>query len=476
MQRHWILYPLAFASLTGLLARPAVSQEVRPLVELSRPNAVGNCDTGLKMPSSGPWPTDEAGEPVVAVNPIHPNNIVAAWMQGHSQDIVAAVTLDGGQTWERIPIPLTTCSGGPFLGTGDPWLSFAPNGDLYAVAVIGNSLSKRGIGVSKSGDGGLHWSAALLIPESVIVADHPSLTADPKDARFVYAIWNNLGIAVFSRTTDGGLTWKPARTIVQNKVPQSYIQFSQILVLPNGTLVDIYEFKKYPKTDKPVVNLQVRRSTNHGRTWSAPRNAVTMTPLLRAGIGFTLVVDPKTGQFVSDPTNPSFAVDRHNGSLYAVWEDGRFSDFQYPDTAFAMSADGGLTWSVPIRVNRTPLDIVQANRQAFLPSIAVAEDGTIGVSYYDFRFNDPNPGLPTDHWLVLCHPSSARPATSPANWGSEVRLTDSSFNMEVVVPTMVGKFIGDYFGLATAGDDFVSVFTQPDHDNVNTIFVRRIKP
>src|SRR5260370_27573673 len=314
-----------------------------------------------------------------------------------------------------------------------PWLSFAPNGDLYAVAVIGNSLSKRGIGVSKSGDRGLHRPTALVVPGSLTKDSHASLTADPKDARFVYAVWNNLGTAVFSRTTDGGLTWKPARTIVRNNVPQSYIQFSQILVLPNGTLVDIYEFKKHPKSDKPVVNLQVRRSTNHGRTWSTPRNAVTMTPLLRTGIGFTLVVEPKTGQLVSDPTNPSFAVDRRNGNLYAVWEDGRFSNFQYPDTAFAMSADGGSTWSVPIRVNRTPLDIPPGNRQAFFPSIAVAADGTIGVSYYDFRFNDANPGLPTDRWLVLCHPSSAKPATNAANWGSEVRLTDSSFNMEAVV-------------------------------------------
>lgn len=481
MQRHWSLYLLAFALLRGLLWRPGVSQEIRPLVELSRPNAVGSCDTGFNLP--GPWPTDDAGEPVVAVNPIRPNNVVTAWFQGHFQDIIAAVSLDGGQTWQRVPIPITTCSGGPFLGAGDPWLSFASNGDLYAVAVIGNSLSKRGISVSKSGDGGLHWSAALVVPESVTVdhpADHPSLTADPTDARFVYAIW--LGISsghrgmVFSRTTDGGLTWKPARTIVRNNDPESYIQFSQILVLPNGTLVDLYEFKEHPKSDKPVVNLQERRSTNHGQTWSAPRNAVTMTPIFRAGSGFTLVVDPKTGQFVSDPTNPSFAVDRRNGNLYAVWEDGRFSNFQYPDTAFAMSADGGLTWSVPIRVNRTPLDIAPANRQAFFPSSAVPADGTIGVSYYDFRFNDANPGLPTDRWLVLCHPSATKPATNPANWGSEVRLTDSSFNMEAVVPTMRGHFIGDYFGMATAGDDFVSVFTQPDHDNVNTIFFRRVRP
>ncbi len=470
MQRHRNLYLLAFALLPGLFARPAVSLEIRPLVELSRPSAIGSCDTGFH--TFGNWPVDQAGEPIVAVNPIHPENVVAAWIQGPFQNIIAAVSFDGGQSWQQVPIPLTTCSGGPFSGTGDPWLSFAPNGDLYVVAGAGHTLADAGIVVIKSGDGGLHWSAPLVVPGSFTKDPHASLTADPNDARFVYAIWDNGGPAVFSRTTDGGLTWELARTIVP-KEPRS-VQFSQILVLPNGTLVDIYDFRKL-QSDKRVITLQVRRSTNHGHTWSAPRNAVTITPLFRAD--GSPVIDPKTGQFVFDVTNPSFAVDRRNGNLYAVWEDGRFSNFQYNDTAFAMSANGGLTWSVPIRVNRTPLDIPPANRQAFFPSIAVAADGTIGVSYYDFRFNDANPGLPTDRWLVLCHPSSATPATNPANWGSEVRLTDSSFNMEAVVAKGKDRFfIGDYFGLATVGNDFVSVFIQPDHDNVTSTFFRRVKP
>jgi hypothetical protein len=473
MQRHWSLYLIAFAFLPGLLARPAISQQVRPLVELSRPNAVGSCDTGFY--TYGKWPVDEANEPIVAVNPVHPNNVVAAWTQGPFQDIIVAVSLDGGQSWQQVPIPLTVCSGGSFVLTGDPWLSFAPDGELYVVAGAGHTLADAGIVVIKSGDGGLHWSAPLMVPGSLTPDSHASLTADPKDARFVYVLWHNL----FSRTTDGGLTWEPARTIVPEKA-QTVVQFSQILVLPNGTLLDIYDFRKFPKQqpDKPAISLQVRRSTNQGQTWSAPGKAVRITPLLRAnGIS---VVDPKTGQFVSDLTNASFAMDRRNGNLYAVWEDGRFSNFQYNDTAFAMSANGGLTWSVPIRVNRTPLDIPPANRQAFFPSIAVAEDGTIGVSYYDFRFNDANPGLPTDRWLVLCHPSSASPATNPANWGNEVRLTDSSFNMEAVVAKIVNMkdrfFIGDYFGLATAGNDFVSVFIQPDHDNVTSTFFRSVRP
>src|SRR5438128_5482310 len=61
-------------------------QNAGSLVELSRPNAVGTCDDGF---GAGAWPVDEAEEPSVAVNPVDPNNIVAAWLQGPFQDVVS---------------------------------------------------------------------------------------------------------------------------------------------------------------------------------------------------------------------------------------------------------------------------------------------------------------------------------------------------------------------------------------------------
>jgi hypothetical protein len=286
----------------------------------------------------------------------------------------------------------------------------------------------------------------------------------------------NRSALAFTRTTDGGNNWETTRTILQT-APGQQAYNTQVLVLPDGTLVDMF-YLQYAKPNQPVthIGLQLMRSGDRGRTWSAPIPAVTMQTILRTdGSGFTLTVDPDTGQLVRDTTDPSFAVDSHSGNLYAVWEDGRFSNFQYNDIAFSMSANGGFTWSSPIRINQTPLNIPQLNRQSFYPIIAVAANGTIGVSHYDFRSNTPNPGVPTDYWLVRCHPTSAKPATDPANWGGEVRLTDASFNMEACPIVIDGFWQGDYFGLVpVGGSGFVSAFGAVDANNISSIFARRL--
>ena len=96
MHSHSRLYLIAIALVSALLTPPCLAQQlpVGPLIELSRPNAVGSCNDGFNL--IGTWPTDDTQEPFVAVNPVQPNNIVAAWIQGPFQDIIAAVSFDGG--------------------------------------------------------------------------------------------------------------------------------------------------------------------------------------------------------------------------------------------------------------------------------------------------------------------------------------------------------------------------------------------
>jgi hypothetical protein len=90
---------------------------------------------------------------------------------------------------------------------------------------------------------------------------------------------------------------------------------------------------------------------------------------------------------------------------------------------------------------------------AFTPSVDVASDGTVAVTYYDFRNNTPDPStLPTDAFAVFSHDGGS-------TFGGEVRLTPASFDLDLA-PRAGGLFLGDYVGLSHAGATFVPFYTQ----------------
>jgi hypothetical protein len=98
----------------------------------------------------------------------------------------------------------------------------------------------------------------------------------------------------------------------------------------------------------------------------------------------------------------------------------------------------------------------------------VAADGTVGVSYFDFRHNDAGAALWADRWLVRCHPT-ANPACTRRPARPEARLTPTSFDIRqahrLTSAGPPGFFLGDYQGLASIGRRFLAVFAQPhDHD------------
>jgi hypothetical protein len=459
-----------------LLSGPGSTFTTGPLVEISNPDPLPSVPPGF----SG---TNFGAEPYVAVNPSNPQNIAAVWMDHPFNANAASVTFDGGTTWQNVPIPVSQFEGGPYPGAGDPWVSFAPNGNLYASAV--SVSSPELVAVNKSTDGGRSWSQPVQVGPA---GDKPSITADPTNPNFVYATWaginNNIhdngwqAATMFARSTDGGQTWQPAQDI--HDAPNNDFNYGhQIVVLPNGTLIDAFSEGSYQ--NNPQVALTLLRSTDHGQTWSAPIPAVVQEPLVAPNSikpPNALVTDPDTGQLVdTHPMFSSIAVDPTSGNLYAVWIDARFSNFQYNSIALSMSADGGLTWSQPIQVNQTPNTVPAIDRQAWNPTVAVTADGTVGVTYYDFRNNTPAPGALTDYWLAFYQPSASAPATNPANW-SEVRLTNTSFNLEQAPSRTwfdVNYFLGDYEGLAAAGKDFVAVWGMPDGSATNQegIFFRR---
>jgi hypothetical protein len=476
-----------FAILVVLTFCPALAAaypaRVEPLEMVSGESPFTGCTADRIFNQTGQNYPDSEVEPWVAVNPVDPLNVVGTWQQdrwsnGGARGLSVGVSFDGGMTWESVVVPgLTLCSGGPWRRASDPWLSFAPNGDLYHIALVFDvgSRAANGMAVTRSIDGGLTWGDPVELVQNgfPFFHDKQSITADPTDANAVYAVWDRLdrirdrGPAVFTRTLDGGQSWDPIRTIHD---PGRFNQTvnNQIVVLPDGTILDFFTeiFGAGPQLGRSI--LSFRSSSDKGTTWSPAGGAAQVHDLYPQN-----AVDPELGKIIRDGAYLfDVAVDPRNGALYAVWQTGIFTGFQIPSIAFTMSRDGGGTWSAPISVNAAPADLDPLERQAFLPSVHAAETGMVGISYYDFRLDGEEPSAFTDHWFTACHPRAAD-CTDPAKWEDEVRVTEDSFDI-LEAPQANGLFLGDYMGLSSAGDDFISFFTQSSEEDRASAFARRI--
>ena len=468
---------LAAAAALAVVLATSTAAAVGPLVAASGPSPFAACTVG----GPGINYVNAEVEPWVAVNPTNPNNIIGVyqqdrWDNGGAHGLVSAVTFNGGATWTRTFPHFSLCAGGTAANGGayeratDPWVTVAPNGHAYQISLSFNQSNfDNAILVSKSTDGGLTWSEPTTVIRDTSpfnFNDKESITADPTNSNYVYAVWDrsrhpggdpNLnafhawsfrGDPTFSRTTDGGLTWEPARNMFTRNANRWTIGH-QIVVLPNGTLIDAFNLTQGSGKQGSTNPFRqaVMRSTDKGVTWSEP---ITVAQDLDAP-----VVDPDTGDFVRAGTFlPDIAVDRSSGALYIVWADGRFTGGASTDVVLSRSTDGGLTWSEPIKVSGTPAGV-----SSFTPSVHVAANGTVAVTYYDIRSNTADPAtLPTDYWIRYS-------TNGGVTWGGEQRITPTSFDMRTA-PDAGGFFTGDYMGLDSRGNIFVPFFVQANSGNL----------
>src|SRR5262245_2652793 len=258
-------------------------------------------------------------EPQLAVDPTNTAHAVAIWQQdrfrsvGGARALVVSVTyhandtdLDGAEWSPPAAIPgfnSTDSAGAAFPRYTDPWVSFAPNGDVYAsacaiapagpVPVPGHTA----VLVSKSTDGGFTWSTPITLIDHQAPAgtdpldlanDKESVTADPTNSSYAYVVWDQLnhpgdqqnlnafhGVpfredAMFARTTNGGVSLEPVQNLTNFKANESAFG-NQIVVEPNGDLIDVFtrlNGSGNQKAQADQARLGVLRSTDKGVTWS----------------------------------------------------------------------------------------------------------------------------------------------------------------------------------------------------------------
>jgi hypothetical protein len=412
-------------------------------------------------------------EPSIAIDPANPQHLIGVWQQdrwsnGGANGILSAATFDGGRTWSMSSAKFSQCTAGPYDRATDPWVTIGPGGTAWQIAYVFNmGVSARAMLVSRSTDGGRTWEDPRELQfdsDPDLVMDKETVTADPLDARFAYAVWDRLtgftipnnpqgtGPAWFARTTDNGATWETARQIYDPGTDAQTIS-NQIVVLPDGTLVDVLMVVTQNSTPTPRGTVSVLRSADRGVNWSTAAIPV-------AEAQFVGINDPKNGRGIrSGSVVPTIAVDRAPGALYVAWEDARFSGMARDGIALSKSTDGGLTWSAPIQVNGAH------GVPAFTPALAVAANGNVGVTYYDFRNDDPADSghLMATRWLSTSTDGGATFADTMIGGPFDLRsapLVESAY------------FLGDYQALVSAGPAFLPFFVAVPGSGPASVYFR----
>jgi hypothetical protein len=373
----------------------------------------------------------------IAINPANPLNLV-----GGANINYAYRSTDGGLTWSETRL---TSQYGVW---GDPCLTYDALGNAY-FGHLSNSSSPGywidRIVVQKSTDGGATWNtgAGLGFRPTRAEQDKEWLIADMTNSQYrnnIYCSWTDFdsyGSAtstdssriVFSRSTDGGITWTtPVRlsdragdcidsdNTVEGAVPA---------VGPNG---DVYVSWSGP------LGIMFDKSTDGGTTFGTDRFVSNQV----GGWDYEI---PGINRCNGLPiTVCDISNSRHRGNIYINWTDQR-NGADNTDVFLAKSTDGGTTWSSPKRVNTD----ATARHQFFTWMTVDQTTGFLYFVYYDRRSTTNNI---TDVYVAR--------SIDGGETFTDFKVSQSSFN------PVSSTFFGDYINIAAQNRKVYPIWMRLD--------------
>ena len=365
----------------------------------AQPSAIGNNEDGTYLQKArimvGPnvlvsrKRDGNLAETLVAADPTNAKNLLGTGIvvrTNHAlggQETRGFYSRDGGYSWTDIVFPETAEFGG-----GDPLVAYGRTGTGYFVTLWdGSGIKQREILIYRSEDGGLTWAtpAHLVGPY-----DHPVIVVDHTFGIFAGNVYistmyergheyADAHVGVF-RSTDDGRSWiGPVEVANNHNIPGRRVQVGDPALFTDGELFVPFVDFPYDPTSGATLESRERVKYNYWFVTSKDGGATFTSPQRFALEGGGEIQGPLS-------TSAFFAIDNSDGPfrnrVYIVWPNRWFAP-GLPSTKarflISHSSDRGKTWSKPKVVSAG----LSGVGDQFIQSIAVNNEGTVAVSWYD---------------------------------------------------------------------------------------------
>jgi hypothetical protein len=460
------------ATVLAVSTAPAAAQTVGPaqfpvLVHDVKTGAytLGNT-TGDNSDMQNLVQPDTQAEPSVAVNPQNPLNVVATYQEGrraNGGDATNgyATSFDGGATWQSGEVPKLTTQitpKGTFERASDAVAAFGPDNTVYINSLVfdqdtSNGL-RSGMAVNVSKDGGKTWSDPVIFQDDQLggTNDKNWIVVDQSDAPGhhkgrVYVIWDRVAPVVYQycdHDCDQKANWLPTFDTLSPVVFPGQGIGAYPVIMDNGGLGIVLStlsagVETSPDEPDEGADNQVFISAPAAGTTPYPAPLQFLPPIQISENRSNGTVAQRAAEGL-----PAAAADPSRGTLYAVWDDGRFRTDTVNDAVISRSTDNGQTWSSPSRVNPGPKDD-KVNH--YNVTVAVGEDGKL---YVDYRVRDQSgtPPLFAPPRIDTYHQQST---DAGRTWTAPLLIDSVASNPLYGAFSRDGTFEGDYDQTATSG-------------------------
>jgi hypothetical protein len=438
----------------------------------------------------------------IRVDPLHPGHLIgtskwAVSAEGYNHLLGFFESFDGGLTW---PVQGHIPGYEGWTDNTDPVGAFDSEGNFYALILPyefyynpdgthnfhtnpnvepNPSVPAEAITIAvhtykpKDSQTATNWTSTQKMD---VIASYPSrgrepdkqwitIDTNPGSSHYnrIYAMWvvfdslTAVPMVSYADALSGGnhTSWSsPQRLPTAGNNPQG-----DTYLLPHADPTGVVYTTLTNFTDKSTLtSILLDRSTDGGATWESVSTVVhnvTAPPAAYANTNFR------------DGIENSFGVGQKlfqgHYPLYVAWEDYSAG---VGNLILSASYDGGIIWSPPIQINDNTSKV-----DAFQPNLTTAASGKVLVAFYDRRLPCPSATEPAGAGLTL-DTTNPKPPFDALNYcinaslqvydstlkpiGHNIRISQHTWDPQLnsMKPSGIARprgFIGDYFGIDTAG-------------------------